>query len=132
MATLYLILALLIAIVAVIFALQNTAAITISFFFWQVSGSLALVVLVTLVLGVLVGWLFVAPSLVKGSLQGSSQRKRIAALEKEVTEYKVSVEKLQGQIKTLEGELAAAHAAPPPVAPAPATPLPNQAEKQPQ
>lgn len=111
MATIYLILALVIAIIAVIFALQNTTAITISFFLWQVSGSLALVVLITLALGVLVGWLFAAPSLVKGSFQGSSQRKRITALEKEVSEYKANLEKLQGQVKSLEADLAAARAA---------------------
>jgi uncharacterized integral membrane protein len=78
MSTLYLVLALVIAIIAVIFALQNTAAVTISFFAWEVGGSLSLVVLV---IGVLVGWLFMAPSLLKNSLQGSGQRKRITALE---------------------------------------------------
>lgn len=107
MSTVYLILALAIAILAVIFALQNTAAVTISFFAWEVSGSLSLVTLVTLVIGVLVGWLFVAPSLVKNSFQGSGQRKRITALEKEASDYKASLEKLQGQVKTLESELAA-------------------------
>lgn len=120
MATVYLILALLVAIVAVIFALQNTAAITVSFFLWQISGSLALVVLVTLVVGVLVGWLFVAPSMLKGSLQGASQRKRIAALEKEVSDYKTNLEKLQAQVKMLEAELAAARATPAPANPSPA------------
>ncbi len=117
MATIYLILALMIAIIAVIFALQNTAAITISFFLWEVSGSLALVVLVTLVFGVLVGWLFAAPSLVKGSFQGSNQRKRITALEKEISDYKINLEKLQGQVKLLEAELTAARAASAPAAP---------------
>lgn len=104
MSTLYLVLALILAIVAVIFALQNTAAVTLTFFAWEVGGSLSLVVLVTLVIGVLVGWLFVAPSLVKNSLQGSGQRKRIAALEKEVGEYKASLEKAQGKVKELEAE----------------------------
>lgn len=115
MSTVYLVLALMIAVIAVIFALQNTAAVTISFFAWEVGGSLSLVVLVTLVIGVVVGWLFAAPSLVKNSFQGSSQRKRISALEKEVSEYKASLEKLQGQVKTLETELAA-RPAPSPVA----------------
>lgn len=114
MATIYLILALVLAIIAVIFALQNTAAVTISFFAWEAGGSLSLVVLVTLVIGVLVGWLFVTPSLIKGSFQGSSQRKRIAALEKEVSEYKASLEKLQTQVKTLQAELTAARNMPAP------------------
>lgn len=110
MSTLYLILALVIAIIAVIFALQNTAAVTISFFAWEVGGSLSLVVLVTLVIGVLVGWLFVAPSLVKNSLQGSGQRKRITELEKEVEKFKTSVETLQDKVKELEAERAARQA----------------------
>ncbi len=118
MSTLYLVLALVIAIIAVIFALQNTAAVTISFFAWEVGGSLSLVVLVTLVIGVLVGWLFVAPSLVKNSLQGSSQRKRITELEKEVEKFKASVETLQGKVKELEAERAARQAPAP--APSPA------------
>lgn len=107
MSTIYLVLALVIAIIAVIFALQNTAAVTITFFAWEVGGSLSLVVLVTLVIGVLVGWLFVAPSLVKNSLQGSGQRKRIGELEKEVEKFKGSVETLQGKVKELEAERAA-------------------------
>lgn len=110
MSTLYLVLALLIAIIAVIFALQNTAAVTITFFAWEVGGSLSLVVLVTLVIGVLVGWLFVAPSLVKNSFQGSGQRKRIGELEKEVEKFKANIENLMGKIKELEAERAARQA----------------------
>ncbi len=117
MSTVYLVLALVIAVIAVIFALQNTAAVTLSFFAWKVSGSLSLVVLITLILGVLVGWLFVSPSLVKSSLQGSGQRKRILTLEKEVSEYKTSLEKLQGQVKALEAELAARSTPPPAASP---------------
>ena len=37
--------ALIIAAVAVIFALQNTSAVTVTFFFWNFHGSLALVLL---------------------------------------------------------------------------------------
>lgn len=107
MSTLYLILALAIAILAVIFALQNTAAVTLSLFVWQVSGSLSLVVLVTLVIGVLIGWLFATPSLIKSTFQGSDQRKRISELEKEVEKFKTSVETLQGRVKELEAEQSA-------------------------
>ncbi len=74
MATVYLIVALLIAIVAVIFALQNTMTITISFLAWEVTGSLSLVLLVTLAIGVVIGLLFLAPSTIKefnGSFQSS-------------------------------------------------------------
>lgn len=113
MSTLYLILALAIAVLAVIFALQNTAAVTLSLFVWQVSGSLSLVVLVTLVIGVLIGWLFATPSLLKRTFQSSGQRKRISELEKEVEKFKTSVESLQSRVKELEAEQAAASITPP-------------------
>jgi len=114
MSTVYLVLALVIAIIAVIFALQNTAAVTISFFAWEVGGSLSLVVLVTLVIGVLVGWLFVAPSLVKNSIQGANQRKRITALEKELAETKNQVQRLTDEKTELVKTANAAANTPPP------------------
>ena len=85
MAIVYLILALVIAVLAVIFAWQNAAIVTIAFFSWKVeSVPLSLVLLITLGIGILIGWLIVAPSLVKHSFRSSSQRKRIGALEKEL------------------------------------------------
>ena len=51
----FIVLALLIAIVAVVFAVQNTAMITVSFLVWSFEGSLALVLLATLLVGVLIG-----------------------------------------------------------------------------
>jgi len=95
MATVYLIAALVIALIAVIFALQNTMTITISFLAWEVTGSLSLVLLVTLVIGVLVGLLFLAPSTIKNSMAVSSHRKRVGSLEKELDEHKARVAELQ-------------------------------------
>jgi len=95
MATVYLIFALIIAIVAVIFALQNTMTITISFLAWEVTGSLSLVLLVTLAIGVLIGLLFLAPSTIKNSMAVSSHRKRVGSLEKELDEHKSKVAELE-------------------------------------
>ena len=94
MATVYLILALLIAIIAVIFALQNTATVTIGFFAWQVTGSLSLVLLVTLAIDVVIGFLFLAPSAVKSSFQVSGHRKHITSLEKELADHRATVQRL--------------------------------------
>jgi len=91
MATVYLIVALIIAIVAVIFALQNTMTITISFLAWEITGSLSLVLLVTLAIGVVVGLLVLSPSAIKNSLAVSSHRKRVGSLEKELDEHKAKV-----------------------------------------
>ena len=95
MAIFYLIVALLIAVVAVIFALQNTLVITISFFAWKVTGSLSLVLLITLAIGVVIGLLVLAPSAIKNTIQVSGHRKRIGVLEKELNEHKTKVAELQ-------------------------------------
>lgn len=111
MAIFYLIVALLIAVVAVIFALQNTMIVTISFFAWTVTGSLSLVLLITLAIGVVIGLLVLAPSAIKNTIQVSGHRKRISALEKELEEHKAKVAELQK---------------PKPVAPPSETPKPQQ------
>ena len=96
MAILYLILALAIAAVAVIFAWQNSAVVTIAFFSWNVKDApLSLVLLATLVIGILIGWLFAAPSLVKHTFRSSGQRKRLSALEKELEDHKTKISELQ-------------------------------------
>ena len=103
MATVYLILALVIAIVAVIFALQNSATITIGFFVWKVTGSLSLVLLITLAIGVVIGLLFLAPSAVKSSFKVSGHRKRITSLEKELAEHKATVQRLNDEKLKIDG-----------------------------
>ena len=95
MGTVYLIFALLIAVVAVIFALQNTMTVTISFLAWEVTGSLSLVLLVTLAIGAVIGLLVLAPSTIMNTLAASGHRKRIGSLEKELDEHKARVAELQ-------------------------------------
>jgi len=115
MATVYLILALAIAIIAVIFALQNTAVVTIAFLLWKVTGSLSLILLVTLAIGVLIGVLFLLPSAIKTTLQASGQRKQLGALEKELAESKTQVQRLTDE----KAKLVKAAATPPPTPPSP-------------
>jgi len=95
MATVYLIFALLIAVIAVIFALQNTITVTISFLAWEVTGSLSLVLLVTLAIGAVIGLLVLAPSTIKNTLAASGHRKRVGLLEKELDEHKARAAELQ-------------------------------------
>ena len=101
MPTLYLIVSLVIAVLAVVFALQNSMLVTISFFNWTVTGSLSLVLLATLAIGVLIGLLVLAPSLLRKTFKSSSQRKRIDALENEVSQHKAKVAELQKHTPTL-------------------------------
>jgi putative membrane protein len=96
-----LIFALVIAVLAVVFALQNSMLVTISFFNWTISGSLSLVLLATLAIGVLIGLLVLAPSLLRKTFKSSSQRKRIDALENEVSQHKAKVAELQKPAPTI-------------------------------
>jgi putative membrane protein len=95
MATVYLIFALVISVIAVIFALQNPDPVTVSFLAWEVDGSLSLVLLVTLAIGAVIGLLVLAPSTIKHTLAASGHRKRIGLLEKELDEHKAKVAELQ-------------------------------------
>ena len=95
MATVYLIFALVIATVAVIFAVQNTITVTIVFMAWKFTGSLSLVLLATLAIGTVIGLLWLAPSSIKNTIAVSSHRKRIGALEKLLDEHRQKVAELQ-------------------------------------
>ena len=108
----FIIIALVIAAIAVIFALQNMAAVTVSLFFWQIDGSLALVLLVTLAAGVLISLLASLPGLIKGKWTISSLRKKLAvleseraALQKKSADAEKEVAVLEEQVASLSGEL---------------------------
>ena len=95
MATVYLISALIIAVLAVIFALQNSMTVTISFLAWEVTASLSLVILITIAIGALIGYLVVVPSVIKRSFAASNSRNRISALEKELDEKNARITELE-------------------------------------
>ncbi len=61
----FLILSLLIAIVSIIFALQNTGETMIQFLFWRTESPIAFLLLLTFLAGVLVGILISVPSLLR-------------------------------------------------------------------
>jgi len=78
---LQLITAIVVAILAVVFALQNAVPITVSFLTWKFGSSLALVLLITVALGILMSLLVSVPSIVKTRKMISSQKKKIQELE---------------------------------------------------
>lgn len=85
MKILYLVFVLLVAILAVMFAAQNSAVVAITFFTWSTSGSLSLVLVLTLTLGIFIGLLIMAPSVFKRFFQSSGLKHRVHRLEKEKT-----------------------------------------------
>ncbi len=101
-----LLISLVIAIIAVIFALQNMTTVTISFLFWSIKGSLALVLLITLAAGVLISSLVSLPGFIGGKWTHSSQRKKLSSLEAERNMYKQRAETAEKDVKDLEDQIA--------------------------
>ncbi len=107
----FIIVALVIAVVAVIFALQNIAAVTVTFFFWSFHGSLALVLLLSVAAGVLISLLAGLPGLIRLRWAVGSQRKKLAILESERSDNSRKAEEAGNEVKTLEEQLASLSAA---------------------
>jgi len=71
---------LVLAILAVVIALQNTVVIIINFLFWKFAGSLALILILALIFGFIAGLLVIIPTVIKKSSIISNQKKKIADL----------------------------------------------------
>lgn len=89
---LLLIIALVIAIFSVIFALQNAVPIVVNLLVWEFESSLALVLLVTLGVGIIIGLLGATPSTVRKSMKISHQNKRIKQLQATIADHEVNRE----------------------------------------
>ncbi len=74
--------------ISVIFALQNVAVITVSFFAWHIEGSLALILMVTLFVGVMTALLVVLPESIKNYFRYKSLKKENLRLEEELRKQK--------------------------------------------
>lgn len=95
-----LILALIIAILAVFFALENTMVVTVSFFGYAVSGSLALFILIALGIGALIGVLVMIPGRIKSGLSNARSRKKIGSLEASLEEHKTKLAALEKLVES--------------------------------
>ncbi len=80
----YLILALLLAIIVTIFAIQNTEPVDVSFLTFELNGSLALVLLITLSLGIIIGILVSAPSSFRRRMEIGGLKKNMRQMEKDL------------------------------------------------
>jgi uncharacterized integral membrane protein len=95
-----LILALVIAIVMVFFALENPMMVTVSFFGYTVEGSLALIILVAMGIGVLIGLLVVIPGRIKSGLSNARNRKKIGLLEASLEEQRTKLSALEKLVES--------------------------------
>jgi len=92
-----------VAIGAVLFALQNDAPVTVSLAMWSFEGSLALVLLIALGIGALIAGLVTSPTVIRGQWLGARLNRRVAELERKLSEQ-------DRRNAELRAELAAARA----------------------
>lgn len=101
----FLIFAVIIAIIAVFFAIQNTTMVTVYFFVWQFTNSLAIFLLFSLGLGILVTLLISFPKIQSRNWQIGKLKKQITELTEENAKLKEKNTKQQGQISALTEQL---------------------------
>jgi len=101
----YLILALAIAVLAVIFAVQNTDPVSVDFIIWQFNSSLALVMIISMLIGVLISILLSSPSMVKNSWTIRKLNKKLSDMEKALNEKTAELEEAQKDLIVKENEL---------------------------
>ena len=70
------------AVVSAVFAIQNSDVVTVSFLTFEWEASLALILILTLGTGVLIGYLAGLPSVLKGRRTSKKQQRQIAELER--------------------------------------------------
>ncbi len=82
----YLILAAVIGIFVALFAIQNAASVTVKFVIWQFESSLAVVIILAMLAGMLLVFLLSIPGRLKRRKELYNKQKRINELEKRVRE----------------------------------------------
>jgi uncharacterized integral membrane protein len=94
-----LILALIIA--SVLFAVQNTETVTVTFIAWSLTGSLSLILIITIIVGFLIGSLLLAPSIIKKKFQSFGLKRRVSKLQKEKVKLNKRIEKSEAKQEPL-------------------------------
>lgn len=88
----YLILAAVLGIFVALFAIQNAASVTVKFMFWQFQSSLAVVIILAMLAGMLLVFLLSIPGRLKRRKELYDKQKKIRELEKRLQERKESPE----------------------------------------
>ncbi len=78
----YIVLLIAVAVLAVIFAVQNSAPITVSFFGWSAQASMSIVLVLTFAAGILIGMLLLFPSIWKRMRALSAQKRKTSEARK--------------------------------------------------
>ena len=106
-----LIIGILFAIMAALFAMQNIVPVVVSLGFWSFEGSLALVLLMTLGLGALIAGLVSSPAMIRRQWNTSKLARQVADLERKLADEARRNEELTAEVARLR-EPVASEAAP--------------------
>jgi lipopolysaccharide assembly protein A len=90
----FLIIGLLVGGVAVIFILQNIIPISVHFFSWELQGSLALILILSILAGAVLSALSCLPDMINNYFEIISLKKRVKELEAQADDYKKSIDDL--------------------------------------
>ncbi|HEY1037007.1 MAG TPA: LapA family protein [Candidatus Paceibacterota bacterium] len=86
----FLIIGLILGALTVVFALQNTAAVGVTFLAWQIEGSLALILMLAVLIGIIIFMMFSLPELIRTHFEFVALQKKAEALEEENAKLRVS------------------------------------------
>jgi putative membrane protein len=75
---------------AVIFAFQNVAVVTVSFLTWQITASLAIIILGTVLCGIILTLLFLLPSVIRDEIYLSTIKKQKREAEDELAKHRTA------------------------------------------
>ena len=74
--------------IAVVFALQNVAIVTVSFFNWQLTSSISVIVILSIISGILIALLLFLPESIKSHFRYKKLKKENSKLEEELRKQK--------------------------------------------
>ena len=101
-----LIIGILFAIMAALFAMQNIVPVVVSLGFWSFEGSLALVLLMTLGLGALIAGLLSSPAMIRRQWNTSKLARQVADLERKLADEARRNEELTAEVARLREPVA--------------------------
>lgn len=99
----FLLVGLLLGALVVIFALQNLATVSVAFFAWHFEGSLALIIVIAVICGILISWLLSLPDFIR-------RRFQISKLKDTNTQLKDELIQKEGEVESEKSKLAANNA----------------------
>lgn len=93
----FLILGVGLGILSVLFVLQNVTPVTVSFFTWQIDGSLAVMLFLAMLSGIFITLLLLFPSFIRDAYRLSRLNKKARVLEDEVAQHKAALQSVPPQ-----------------------------------